>query len=286
MFRSLSPGALGIGGLSFMEAMDLAKATGYQGIDVDLGYLTKLMEETSAEDVKKLFADKGLKMGAWGLPMNWRAVGDDYNKGLENLRKFAKTAQALGCTRLATWILPFSDDTPLKENFDFHVKQFKPIGKVLAEFGCSLGLEFIGPKTMRVGKKYEFVYTMGGMLELCDAIGTGNMGLLLDAWHWYTSHGTLDDLKKLKPEQVVHIHINDAPAGIPIDEQVDNVRCLPGETGVIDLVGFLKCLDAIKCEAPVTPEPFSKKLSTMTATEAAKTTSDLFIGVWKKAGLS
>jgi sugar phosphate isomerase/epimerase len=286
MFRSLSPGALGIGGLSFMEAMDLAKATGYQGIDVDLGYLTKLVEETSAEDVKKLFADKGLKMGAWGLPMNWRAVGDDYNKGLENLRKFAKTAQALGCTRLATWILPFSDELPLKENFDFHVKQFKPIGDVLAEFGCSLGLEFIGPKTMRVGKKYEFVYTIGGMLELCDAIGTGNMGLLLDAWHWYTSHGTLDDLKKLKPEQVVHIHINDAPAGIPIDEQVDNVRCLPGETGVIDLVGFLKCLDAIKCEAPVTPEPFSKKLSTMTATEAAKTTSDLFIGVWKKAGLS
>lgn len=286
MFRSLSPGALGIGGLSFMEAMDLAKATGYQGIDVDLGYLTKLMEENSADYVKKLFADKGLKMGAWGLPMNWRAVGDDYKKGLENLRKFAKTAQVLGCTRLATWILPFSDELPLKENFGFHVKQFKPIGDVLAEFGCSLGLEFIGPKTMRVGKKYEFVYTMGGMLELCDAIGTGNMGLLLDAWHWYTAHGTLDELKKLKPEQVVHIHINDAPAGIPIDEQVDNVRCLPGETGVIDLVGFLKCLDAIKCEAPVTPEPFSKKLSTMTPTEAAKTTSDLFIGVWKKAGLS
>ena len=286
MFRSLSPGALGIGGLSFLEAMDLAKDTGYQGIDVDLGYLTKLMEETSAENVKKLFADKGLKMGAWGLPMNWRASGDDYNKGLDNLRRFAKTAQALGCTRLATWILPFSDDTPLKENFDFHVKQFKPIGEVLAEFGCSLGLEFIGPKTMRVGKKYEFVYTMGGMLELCDAVGTGNMGLLLDAWHWYTSHGTLDELKKLKPEQVVHIHINDAPAGIPIDEQVDNVRCLPAETGVIDLVGFLKCLDAIKCEAPVTPEPFSKKLSTMTPTEAAKTTSDLLIGIWKKAGLS
>ena len=127
---------------------------------------------------------------------------------------------------------------------------------------------------------------MGGMLELCDAIGTGNMGLLLDAWHWYTSHGTLDELKKLKPEQVVHIHINDAPAGIPIDEQVDNVRCLPSETGVIDLVGFLKCLDAIGCEAPVTPEPFSKKLSTMTPLEAAKTTGELLIKVWKTAGLS
>ena len=286
MFRSLSPGALGIGGLSFEEGMDLAKATGFQGFDADIGYLAKLVEEKSADYVKKMFTDKGLKMGAWGLPMNWRSTGDEYKKGLENLERFAKAGQALGCTRLATWILPFSDETPFKENFDFHVKQFKPIGEVLAKYGCSLGLEFIGPKTMRVDKKYEFVYTMGGMLELCDTIGTGNMGLLLDAWHWYTSHGTLDELKKLKPEQVVHIHINDAPAGIAIDDQVDNVRCLPGETGVIDLVGFLKCLDAIGCEAPVTPEPFSKKLSTMTPMEAAKTTGDLLIKVWKNAGLS
>ena len=286
MFRSLSPGALGIGGLSFAESMDLAKASGFQGLDADIGHLAKLMEENSADYVKKLFADKGLKIGAWGLPMNWQATGDEYKNGLENVRKFAKVAQALGCTRLATWILPFSDSRPLKENFDFHVNQFKPIGEVLAEYGCSLGLEFIGPKTLRVGKKYEFVYTMGGMLELCDAIGTGNMGLLLDAWHWYTSHGTLDDLKKLKPEQVVHIHINDAPTGIPIDEQVDNVRSLPGETGVIDLVGFLKCLDAIGCEAPVTPEPFSTRISTMTPMEAAKTTGDLLIKVWQEAGLN
>jgi sugar phosphate isomerase/epimerase len=285
MFRSLSPGALGIGGLSFEEGMDLAKATGFQGFDADIGYLAKLVEEKSVDYVKKMFADKGLKMGAWGLPMNWRATGDEYKKGLENLERFAKVGQAIGCTRLATWILPFSDETPLKENFDFHVKQFKPISEILTKYGCSLGLEFIGPTTMRVGKKYEFVYTMGGMLELCDAIG-GNMGLLLDAWHWYTSHGTLDELKKLKPEQVVHIHINDAPAGIPIDEQVDNVRCLPGETGVIDLVGFLKCLAAIGCEAPVTPEPFSKKLSTMTPMEAAKTTGDLLIKVWNASGLS
>jgi len=285
MFRSLSPGAIGIGGLSFTEGMDLARDTGYQGMDVDIGHLTKLMEEKSADDVKKMFADRGLKMGAWGLPMNWRATGDEYKNGLENLKKFAKTGQALGCTRLATWILPFSDDTPLKENIDFHAKQFKPIGQILADHGCSLGLEFIGPATMRKGKKYEFVYTMEGMLELGDAIGTGNIGLLLDAWHWYTSHGTLDELKKLKPERVVHIHINDAPLGIPIDEQVDNVRALPAETGVIDLVGFLKALDGIGCEAPVTAEPFSKVLTFLPPTEAAKLVSNLLTKVWNEAGL-
>lgn len=284
MFRSFSAGALGIG-VSFEEGMRLAKSAGFQGIDVDIGYLSKLVEEKSVDYVKDMFDSAGLKMGAWGLPVNWRSTGEDYRSGLENLKKYAKIAQQLGCTRLSTWILPFSDELPFKENFEFHVKQFKPIGEILSEYGCWLGLEFIGPKTLRVGRKYEFIYTMQGMLELCDAIGTGNMGLLLDSWHWYTSHGTLDDLKKLKPEQVVHVHINDAPAGIPVDEQIDNVRCLPGETGVIDLVGFLKCLNEIGCEAPVTPEPFSQKLKDMPPMEAAKTVGDMLIKLWKEAGI-
>ena len=98
------------------------------------------------------------------------------------------------------------------------------------------------------------------MLALGREIGP-NVGLLLDCWHWYTSHGTLDDLKRLTAEQVVYVHVNDAPAGIPVDEQQDMVRALPGETGVIDIVGFLQTLRAIGYDGPVTPEPFKKELN-------------------------
>ncbi len=225
-------------------------------------------------------------MGGWGLPVNWRAEEEEFKAGLERLGSMAKLAQSLGCTRLSTWILPFSDDKPLEENIEFHVERFRPIGEILSEYGCCLGLEFIGPKTMRDGKKYEFIYTMEGMLELCDKIGTGNMGLLLDAWHWYTSHGTLDGLKKLTADQVVYVHINDAPKDTPIDEQIDNVRRLPGETGVIDLVGFLKCLDEIGYEGPITPEPFSDKVKGLEPLAAAQLTMKDFLEVWKAAGLS
>jgi sugar phosphate isomerase/epimerase len=285
MFRSLSPGAIGIRA-SLTEGLELAKAADYQGLDIGIGEVARLVEEKSADYVKKLFADAGLKMGAWGLPVRWNGDEAEYKTGLENLDRLAKVGQSLGCTRLSTWIISFSNDRPFKENFEFHVQRFRPIGEVLARYGCQLGLEFIGPKTMRVGKKYEFIYTMEGMLELCDKIGTGNMGLLLDAWHWYTSHGTLDGLKKLKAKQVVHVHINDAPKGIPVDEQVDNVRRLPGETGVIDLVGFLKCLNQIGYEGPVTPEPFSDKVKGLAPLEAAKLTNEGLLRVWKEAGIS
>ena len=284
MFRSLSPGAIGIRA-SFIESLELAKAANFQGLDINMGAVAKLVEENSVDYVKGLFDNAGLKMGAWGLPVNWRGDEADFEKGLEGLHLSAKLAESLGCSRLSTWVLPFSQDKPFEENFQFHIQRFRPIGDILNEYGCQLGLEFIGPRTMRVEKEHEFIYTMEGMLELCDEIGTGNMGLLLDAWHWYTSHGTLDDLKKLTVDQVVHVHINDAPKGIPIDDQVDNVRRLPGETGVIDLVGFLKCLDEIGYEGPVTPEPFSDKVKGLPPLEAAQMTAKGLLKVWNAAGL-
>ncbi len=123
-------------------------------------------------------------------------------------------------------------------------------------------------------------------MRLCNEIGTGNLGLLLDSWHWYTTYGTTGQLKKLKSEQVVYVHINDAPSGIPVEEQIDNVRCLPGETGVIDLVGFLRTLREIGYDGPVTPEPFSRKLKEMPVVEAVKLTGKSLDKVWKEAGIS
>ena len=114
--------------------------------------------------------------------------------------------------------------------------------EVLRDHGCSLGLEFIGPKTLRAGKPHEFIWDMGGMLELGRGHRHGQRGpaaRLLALVH-LRRHGP--ELLALRPEQVVYVHVNDAPAGLDRDEQVDNVRCLPGETGVIDIVGFLQAL--------------------------------------------
>ncbi len=77
-------------------------------------------------------------------------------------------------------------------------------------------------------------------------------------------HESVDALhqfvRALRPEQVVYVHVNDAPAGIDVDEQMDLVRDLPGATGVLDIVGFLHALRDIGYDGPVTPEPFKKEL--------------------------
>jgi len=284
LFKNLNVGALGFR-LPFREALEAAKIGGFQGVDLDIDEIEKILDSKSVEDVKRILDQNDLKLGGWGLPVDFRADEETYRKDLERLPDYAWISRELGYHRVFTWILPFSDDLPFEENLNRHVQRLRPVAEILEDHHCHLGLEFVAPKTSRISHKYEFIYTMEGILRLCEAIGTRNLGLLLDSWHWYTSHGSLSQLMRLKGEQVIYVHINDAPAGIPVDEQIDNVRCLPGETGVIDLVGFLKALEGIGYDGPVTPEPFLKKLKDMTPSKAVKIVGESLDRVWRDAGL-
>ena len=123
------------------------------------------------------------------------------------------------------------------------------------------------------------------MLELYAAIGE-NMGLLLESWHWYTSRETAADLRSLRPEQIVDVHVNDALANVGIDEQIDNVRDLPGVTGVIDIGTFLCVLRELGYDGPVMVEPFSERVRAMEDEEAVAATAAALAAVWREAGLA
>lgn len=276
MFRNLSPGAVGVQ-LPPDELLPAAAAAGFEGVDPILS--------RPAADMTELFAAHGLQIGAMGLPVNFRSDEAAFQKGLQALPSAAANAQAVGCTRCATWLAPASDELTYAENFDLHVRRLRPVAMILADHGIRFGLEFVGPKTSRQSKGYEFVHRLDQALELCEAVGVANMGLLLDAWHWYTSGGTVEELRTLADEQIVQVHVNDAPEGIAVDQQVDNVRALPGATGVIDITSFLGALQAIGYSGPVTPEPFCAELRDMPPRDALRTVGDAMQNIWIRAGL-
>lgn len=261
MFRNLNCGAIGVPA-NFEQAIAYAKLGEFEGIDVPLGEVMPLITQHGADHVRAIFADNGLQMGGIGFPVRWMGSEDDWNADLLNLPKYCEAASQIGATRAATWVPSWNDERDWDENYAFHIARLTPVAEIMAQYGVRMGLEFLGPKTLRDGKKFEFIYTMEQMLELCSKLGP-NAGLLLDAWHWYTSGGTLAQLAKLTNENVVYVHINDAPPDVPLDQQIDSVRALPGETGVINLTGFLQVLRDIGYDGPVTPEPFSARLNAM-----------------------
>jgi sugar phosphate isomerase/epimerase len=285
MFKNLSAGAIGIRGLSLAEQIDLAAKTGFGGIDFSIREAADLVDERGIEYVRAMFDEAGVRPGQWGLPVAWRD-DDQWQEDLQALPRLAAVGRELGCTRTATWCPPGSNDRDYEENLAWHVARYRPIAQVLADHDCRFGIEFIGPQTIRARTQYTFVYTLEGMMELAHKIGTGNVGLLLDAWHLYTSGGSIDDLDQIAAQDVVTVHVNDAPAGLAMDEYVDNDRRLPMETGVIDLPGFMRKLAAMAYDGPITPEPFSARVNAIEdPLEAAQLVASYMDELWAASGL-
>ncbi len=259
MYTALSPGAIGVRANTVAEAIAAAKIGGFAGVEFNPAEVADLVERDGAEAVKNLFADAGIRPSGFGLPTDWRGDEAKWRSELALLPRMASAAAAIGGGRTMTWIMPGSNDLPLEENRRFHVERFIPIAAILKTEGVALGLEFIGTQTLRDAQKYPFLYRMGEMLALGAEIGA-NVGLLLDCWHWHTSGGTVGEIAALKPERIVYVHVNDAPAGVPLEELQDGVRALPGESGVIDIAGFLAALRTIGYDGPVATEPFKKEL--------------------------
>jgi len=284
MFKNLNIMALGFKA-SFYETLDLASLGGFEGVDPNVPEIIKLIGEKSVDEIINALDEKGLRWGGWSLPLSIGSREEDFKRALKKLPSIAEKMHDLGCFRAFTWLTPYSDELTFEENFDLHKRRVRRVAEILDEYNCVLGVEFVGPKTSRVGHKYEFIHDMEGMMRLIEATGADNIGLLLDSWHWYTSHGTIDQILRLKGKDVVYVHINDAPPGIPVDEQIDSVRRLPGETGIIDIIGFLRALKKIGYDGPVTPEPFDERLRRMPIREAILKTSEAVNKVWSMAGL-
>jgi sugar phosphate isomerase/epimerase len=131
-------------------------------------------------------------------------------------------------------------------------KRLRLCAQILGAYGIRLGLEFVGPHHLRTHWKNPFIWTVEETLDWIKAIGEPNVGLLYDAYHWYTNELTVADIEALSADQIVHVHINDAP-DIPVADVLDDGRLYPGE-GVIDLAGFLRALYAIGYQGSVTQE--------------------------------
>lgn len=279
MYMCLGSGAVGID-LPFPEAAALAAEQGFEGIQVDLGYL----DEHGPDRYAEVLAENDLRPGSVGLPVAVDGDPEEYERDLEALSETAAAAAEVGCTRCSTYIPSFSDERPYEENFEYFADRLSRPAAILDDHGIDLGLEFLGPATLREGHEYEFVHTAEGMLELCSAVGD-NAGLLLDCWHWYTSGGDLGTLRALEREDVVDVHVNDAPEGVPVDEQIDSERRMPGETGVIDVEAFLGHLDAIGYDGPVMAEPFSDEVAALEPDAAAERTIRSLGRVFEAAGV-
>jgi sugar phosphate isomerase/epimerase len=270
MTIDLVGGAIGVS-VSQKEAIELAAHHGFESVEANGSFLATLSADQRAELASDMKAKK-LVFGAAGLPVEFRRGEDQFAQGLKGLAAFVTGLQAAGVTRVSTWLMPCHASLPYLRNFRQHAARLREVARVLLDHQVRLGLEYVGPKTSWTSQRYTFIHTMAEMKDLIAEIGTGNVGFLLDSWHWYHAGDTVEDLLTLTNKDVVAVDLNDAPAGVPKDQQSDGKRELPCATGVIDVAAFLNALNRIGYDGPVRAEPFNKALSVLTKDEACAAT--------------
>ena len=277
-YKNMGHGHIGVRA-NQRQAVEYALKYGFDSITPELSEF-KNKSAAQIREWVEMMKERGIRYGASGLPVQFRRDEDRFRTDLARLPEQTRVLRQLGVTRMATWISPGHNELTYLQNFERHKRRFREVAKVLKDDGIRLGLEFVGPRTSRARYRFPYICTQLGMMELVDAIGTGNVGLLLDSWHWYTSHGTVEELLQLSNKDVIHVHVNDAPAGIPVDEQMDNRRRLPVTTGVIDLRGFINALVRIGYDGPVECEPFDQELRQMEDNAALQKTIESLNRLW------
>lgn len=274
---SLNCGNIGVNA-DLLTAINLAKKYGFEAIDWGANAIASLTKD-ELDRVVGLMKDSNLVWGATGLTVDFRGDESRFKEGLDKLPAIAKALKTAGLTRMTTWISPTHPRLGFDENFKIHKERFAQIAKVLKDFDIQFGVEYVGTKTSRQRGGNLFIYNMKQALELIEATGAENIGLVLDSWHWWQADENVEDILKLKAKNIVAVDLNDAPAGIPKDKQQDNKRELPAATGVIDLKGFLRALAQINYDGPVRAEPFNQPLNNMDNDDACSAT----IAAMKKA---
>jgi sugar phosphate isomerase/epimerase len=261
MKACLTPGSIGVRA-NQREAVDLAERYGFDAVEPFGGYLASLSNEQQAELVDDVKA-RNLTWGAAGLPVEFRRDAAAFREGMKELPKIAEALSRAGADRVGTWLMPSHPELTYMRNFRQHAERLREVASVLKEQGQRLGLEYVGTYTLKNRSKYPFVHTLAETQDLIAEIGTGNVGVVLDSWHWWQADDTVEDILSLKAEQVISVDLNDAPAGVEKHEQQDGRRELPGATGVIDVAAFLKALVDIGYDGPVRAEPFNQALNAM-----------------------
>lgn len=133
-----------------------------------------------------------------------------------------------------------------------------------AERGLAVSFEFL---------PFTAVPTIASAVEFLNAVDRDNLGLVIDAWHWFRQPGGPDiaTLRTIPPERIHIVQLNDAPQTPAEDIVMETftARLLPGE-GDIDLLALLDALADMGAAPAVMAEVFSMSLAELGAAEFAR----------------
>jgi sugar phosphate isomerase/epimerase len=252
----------------FLDRLAPAYVAGYAGVSMlTPDYLTLEAEGITPKEIVSRIADHGLQLAEFDAVLTWLpehgAEASMAKFGFDISSYTAETmcpvAESIGAGSI-TVVETYGTEVDV----DIAAEYFARVCDIAAAHGLRVHLEFT---------------PIGGIADLStawdivSAADRPNGGITIDSWHFFRSGSKLDYLSRLPGDRFFTIQLNDAPAEPAADLLYETVhsRLLPGK-GAIDLVGIVRALDGIGCDAPIGVEVFSDELTGVPAVDVAEQT--------------
>jgi sugar phosphate isomerase/epimerase len=192
---------------------------GCQAIEVWLTKLETHLETNSAHDTRQLLADRGVTLAAaayqGGLLLS---QGEQRRAHFEHFKRRLDLCQTFGIPMLV--LLADFAERPDATALQRAVVSLAQAGQWAAGFGVALALEFRGADA--------FCASLDTAVALVEQCGEPNVGVCLDAFHYYKGPSKPEDLDLLTARNLAHVQLCDV-AGVPRELMTDADRVFPGE---------------------------------------------------------
>lgn len=221
---------------------------GFTALELWAAKVDRFLESRSVAELDTLLREHRV------APMTLNSIefiafrGDEYEKIRRRCGELSEIAQTIGCPTLIIVPSPTpARDTTWSDIVAEYVTVIRDLSDVAGEYGVNLAFEFLG-------FGWCSVRTPRGAWEIVQATDRDNVGMVLDAAHFYTGGGLLSELDRLNPTRIFAFHLDDVEDS-PKEAITDATRLLPG-LGTVPLDDICSRLAAIGYDGPCSVELF------------------------------
>lgn len=223
--------------LDLATEIQLAGRAGFAGIELFVPKLQAFLEDGTVADLKRRLEEAGLRPAGLNCIENF-SFRQSHESPLvaEESRWLAEAGQAIGCSVIAVIPSPRPAGMNWADTVAGTAETLTLIAESVAPFGGRIAIEFLEPPSASVR-------TLSEALEVVEAAGRSDVGIVLDTFHFHQGGSSEQSLDGVDPARLLVVHVNDVE-GVEGRRPTDADRLLPGE-GVLPLAALLSKVNAL-----------------------------------------
>jgi 2-keto-myo-inositol isomerase len=200
---------------------------GFKALEVWAEKMDRYLSVHTLADLNGLFVDRGIKPIAFNSIEFIAFRGSEYPQIQARLHELGKIAQAIGCPTIVVVPSPLPNrKVPWSEVLAEYIRVLRDLSDIARLYNARLAFEFLG-------FGWCSVRTPRAAYEIIRKVDRENVGLTIDAAHFYTGGGLMCELDHLDPGCIFAFHLDDLEDS-PMEAISDDKRILPG-LGVVPL---------------------------------------------------